>query len=62
MAYSAEKTQFIRLVDVFALGPFMIWAGMQHLPKGARGLMVVSGIATILFNAQNYIDNERGLK
>lgn len=50
------KAQAIRLIDVFALGPFMIWAGTQ-LPKKhnvAGNVMIAAGVATILYNWKNF--------
>jgi hypothetical protein len=53
------KSQDIRLVDVFLLGPFMIWFGViaENVPEWASILMVVSGVLTILYNAKNYLMN-----
>lgn len=54
------KSQAVRLVDVVALGPFMVWAGMRSssgaLPELARGLLVVAGVATIVYNGRNYLE------
>jgi len=51
------KTQAIRLVDVFALGPFMVWFGMEakDVPDAARLVMIASGVATIVYNGSNYL-------
>ena len=50
------KSQTVRLVDVFVLGPFLIWAGTQGRLSGwARLLLLVSGIATVLYNGRNYL-------
>jgi hypothetical protein len=51
------KTQSIRLVDVFALGPFMVWFGMEaeDVPDAARLIMIASGLATIAYNGANYL-------
>ena len=49
------KTQRVRLVDVFVLGPFMIWASRApELPPWARLALGLSGLATIVYNARNY--------
>jgi len=53
-----EATQKVRLVDVFILGPFMVWSGLRKQCKFsslAKLFMVGSGIATIIFNGNNYI-------
>lgn len=50
------KTQATRLMDVFLLGPFMIYAATL-IPKKhgiARCLMAISGWGVIAYNAHNY--------
>lgn len=54
------KTQNVRLVDVFILGPFMIWAGTQLREPWARYGMIAAGTATIVYNWQNYRQYETG--
>ena len=54
------KTQAVRLIDVFALGPFMIWTAPQLRSQWARDLMAVAGVLTMLYNGANYIRVERG--
>ena len=51
------KGQNIRLVDVFVLGPFMVWVGAkaEGIPAWAKYTMVASGVATIAFNGVNYL-------
>jgi hypothetical protein len=57
------KSQDIRLLDVFVLGPFMIWAGYEIGKKKDLAGMVLaaSGVATIAYNWKNYkaIENEK---
>ena len=50
------KAQSVRLYDVFLLGPFMIWAATQSkpLPRWAKATLFVSGVATIIYNLNNY--------
>ena len=50
------KSQEVRLLDVFALGPFMIWVATQtrDLPLWARAVLGASGVATIGYNLRNY--------
>lgn len=55
------KTQTIRLVDVFLLGPFMIWFGAKaDMPEWARWTMIAAGAGTILYNGTNYIRASEG--
>jgi hypothetical protein len=51
-----EKTADVRLLDVFVLGPFMIWFGFRArgVPDLARGAMIVAGVGTILYNYATY--------
>lgn len=51
------KTQDVRIWDVVALGPFMIWFGAtaKGMPEWARLAMVVSGVATITYNGANWL-------
>lgn len=61
---AVSKTQKIRLVDVFLLGPFMIWFGTVAgaMPTWARVVMVLFGIATIYYNGKNYLINAGAIK
>ena len=58
------KPQRIRLVDVFLLGPFMIWFGViaTGVPSIFKIIMIISGIATIIYNGYYYLRNERIIK
>ncbi len=50
-----SKTQNVRLLDVFALGPFMVWAATRRtLPEWAQVTLFVSGVLTVAYNAENY--------
>ncbi len=56
------KTQWIRVADVFAIGPVMTWAGLK-LSKEAPVLgpaLAVFGVATILYNGNNWLRGEQG--
>ena len=51
------KTQNIRLVDVFVLGPFMVHlAQKSSMTRNERVLLALAGIATILYNGANYLE------
>lgn len=66
---SSGKSQWVRLIDVFVLGPFMIWyALVSVVPSGSgsaveeRGeltrlaplALFVSGVLTIVYNGINW--------
>ena len=51
-----EKSQAVRLLDVFAVGPLMIWSA-QYAPKELREIMTILGAATIIYNGANWIAN-----
>lgn len=57
-----SKTQVIRLIDVFFIGPLMIYAGSQNkLSPTLNNALILLGAATIAYNGRNYLLN-RGLK
>ncbi len=51
------KAQYIRVIDVFAIGPVMTWAGLklrsEHPALGS--FLALTGVATVLFNARNWL-------
>lgn len=51
------KSQSVRLVDIFLLGPFMIWFGVKAggMPTWARWTLAASGVGTVLYNGANYV-------
>jgi len=57
------KPQAIRLIDVFLLGPAMIWAGwlLRRRNKPLGAFMAGSGALTSLYNWHNY-QRARGAK
>ncbi len=61
---AVTKTQNVRLIDVFLLGPTMIWAGTQLINKnrGLAGFLAISGLLTIVYNGDNYLRNQRKLR
>lgn len=50
------KPQFIRLVDVFVLGPFMVYMGgrRSNIPIYFRSGLVLAGLLTIVLNWENF--------
>jgi hypothetical protein len=55
-----QKSQLIRLIDVVAIGPVMIYAGTRkELSPFVRYSLLVFGIATVYYNAKNYLINEK---
>lgn len=50
------KSQPIRLLDIFFLGPVMIYFGISRGKKTKleRAFFIVSGAATIFYNLKNY--------
>ena len=50
------KTQTIRLLDVFLVGPLMVVGGSRSsLTEPWRTLLVLSGVLTVLYNGVNYL-------
>lgn len=54
----SPKTQLVRLLDVFFVGPVMVAAG-RKLSKSERLLgdtLTVLGVLTVLYNGKNYLE------
>ena len=55
---NSNAVQVIRLfVDVLFLGPFLVWLGIKPglaVSPTVRFLLVVTGVATIVFNGVNF--------
>jgi len=57
------KPQGVRLIDVFVLGPFMVWSAVElrRNSKPVSGYaMLLAGVATVLYNGHNYLEVEAG--
>lgn len=55
---SADKSQYVRLIDIFVIGPVLIYAGtIKALPNYLRMFLIVVGILTIIYNGNNYLSN-----
>jgi hypothetical protein len=53
------KSQWVRLVDVFVIGPLMVWGGVRLARSRhpiAGGSLATFGAATVIYNARNYFD------
>lgn len=55
-----SKSQNIRLIDMFFIGPFMIYfaSKAKNVNNLERTVMYLLGGATILYNAKNYMKNK----
>lgn len=51
------KTQAIRLLDVFVIGPYLIWLGGRE--RGIHHpLLVGLGLATMIYNGVNWMTED----
>lgn len=55
------KGQWVRLLDVFFIGPYLIYSG-QKLTQADKAILQAIGIATIIYNGLNYIKYEKAKK
>ena len=58
MNNQVNKGQLMRLLDVFVIGPFMIYAGAQIKDPYVKTGLIGIGIGTIVQNGKNYLVNE----
>ncbi|PWG74043.1 hypothetical protein DF186_19935, partial [Enterococcus hirae] len=55
-----QKSQYVRLIDVFFIAPVMIYAGtFKTLPMWLRISLIGIGAATLYYNGKNYLINQR---
>ena len=55
----------MRLLDVIAFGPMMIWAGSKRdidISGSARLVLILGGIGTMYYNGVNYLRNAKIIK
>ena len=52
-----EKAQWMRMVDIFLLGPGLILMGATktRLDRGSRFILMVTGGLTIAYNLNNFL-------
>jgi hypothetical protein len=55
---ATNKTQTVRLLDVFVFGPFMVWYAVRSegMSPLARWLLGATGVGTIAYNGRNYLN------
>lgn len=58
-----QKSQSIRLVDVFFIAPFLVYISTKNkLTRLEKNTLLVLGVATLYYNGVNYLKNrENGL-
>jgi hypothetical protein len=57
-----QKSQRIRLLDVFVIAPILVYAGThKSLPKWLRLSLYGIGVATAYYNGKNYLKNKETL-
>jgi hypothetical protein len=57
-----QKSQTIRLIDVYFIAPILIYGGIQYrkvLPTWLSLSLVIIGGFTLYYNAKNYIETKR---
>lgn len=56
---TGDKSQLVRLLDVFVFGPLMIAAGRDQESKYFSLALTVVGLGTILYNGVNYLETAK---
>ncbi len=52
-----QKSQSLRIWDVLILGPVLIYIGQKRLSGWERNFLISAGIATIIYNGRNFLQN-----
>ena len=53
-----EKTQLVRLLDVFIYGPFLIWLGTREREMWIKVFLYFMGATTLTYNLRNFIEHQ----
>jgi len=56
--FSTQKTQWVRLIDVFVYGPYLIYLSMQDqyvFSVYEKTFLLFLGATTITYNLRNYL-------
>lgn len=58
-----QKSQAIRIVDVFVIAPICVYAGLKAkgIPKIINYSLVFIGLATFYYNGKNYLINKKNI-
>lgn len=60
LSTQGSKTQSIRLLDIFIIGPLLIYTGMKEATSPLiQILLVVFGSTTITYNTHNYFAEKK---
>jgi hypothetical protein len=56
-----QKSQAIRLIDVFVIAPICVYAGIKAkgLPTIIKYSLIFIGVATFYYNGKNYLINKK---
>jgi hypothetical protein len=54
-----NKTQLVRLLDVFVFGPLMILGGRNQKSKYFGTALTLIGVGTIVYNGLNYLETAK---
>ncbi|MDH5654213.1 MAG: hypothetical protein OEZ39_20340, partial [Gammaproteobacteria bacterium] len=57
-----QTIQLFRLLDVFVIGPFMIYSAIRERNKYFKSGMMVAGLATIGHSGLAYLADKRGVQ
>ena len=61
-ALECQKSQNIRLIDVFVIAPILIYGGVQYrkvIPNWLSVSLIVIGGCTLYYNAKNYLETKK---
>jgi hypothetical protein len=56
------KAQEVRVLDVTFIGPLLMFAARRVRSPGLSAALAFVGVATILYNAENYIAGSRNME
>lgn len=55
-----QKSQAIRLADVFLIAPYLIYLSTKkNITTLDSGILILLGVSTLLYNGMNYLNNKK---
>jgi len=57
-----QKSQAVRLVDVFVIAPIIVYSGVKYfkvMPKFLSLSLITIGVATAVYNGRNFLINNK---
>lgn len=59
MKITNEQLQYVRLIDVVFIAPYLIILSQKTKNRLDRNILLLLGVSTLIFNGYNYLTNDK---